>query len=132
MSTLTLLIVLHGVCCVRGLASPWTQEQLHDFAARAISGSSIQQAYVKASNATAYNYFGYSVTISGDGNTLAVGALGESTSASFSGAVYIFVRAGTAWSQQAYDKPFDSSNSMISYCFCYNFQIHQSIHSWYR
>jgi hypothetical protein len=98
MSTLTLLIVLHAVCCVRGLASPWTEEQLHNFAARAISSSSIQQAYIKASNTGASNYFGYSVTISGDGNTLALGAIGESSSL---GAVYVFVQAGTAWSQQA-------------------------------
>ena len=73
-----------------------------------------QQAYLKASNTDARDNFGYSVSLSGD--TLAVGADGESSnatgvngsqsdnSASKSGAVYVFTRSGTTWSQQAYLK----------------------------
>ena len=73
-----------------------------------------QQAYLKASNANAVNFFGCSVAISG--NTIAVSAGGESSSATgingnqsdnsapHSGAVYVFVRNGTIWSQQAYLK----------------------------
>ena len=73
--------------------------------------------YVKASNTEMDDSFGYSVALSGDGNTLAVGALKEDSnatgiggkqaddSASGSGAVYVFVRDGAgAWSQQAYVK----------------------------
>ncbi|SNS49441.1 FG-GAP repeat-containing protein [Noviherbaspirillum humi] len=79
-----------------------------------------QQAYVKASNAETGDGFGISVSLSGDGNTLAVGALDEdsaatgingdqsSNGASGSGAVYVFGRSGNAWSQQAYIK---ASNS---------------------
>jgi len=68
-----------------------------------------QQAYVKASNSGG-NWFGYSVALSGD--TLAVGASYESTSAGFSGAVYVFTRDGAgAWSQQARVK---ASNPGIS------------------
>jgi hypothetical protein len=84
-----------------------------------------QQAYIKASNTgeagTADTFgegdqFGFSLALSGDGNTLAVGALTEDggsrgingnqadNSASAAGAVYVFTRAGTAWSQQAYVK----------------------------
>jgi len=75
-----------------------------------------QQAYVKASNTGEYDNFGQSVTLSADGNTLAVGAIGEASSATGingnqldnsafgSGAVYLFTRSGTAWSQQAYVK----------------------------
>jgi hypothetical protein len=75
-----------------------------------------QQAYIKASNTEAYDYFGQSLSLSADSNTLAVGAYGESSNAngingaqadnslSFSGAVYVFTRAGTTWSQQAYVK----------------------------
>jgi hypothetical protein len=75
-----------------------------------------QQAYVKASNAEADDSFGASVALSGDGNTLAVGANGEGSdakgtngdqdnnSASRAGAVYIFNRNGSSWSQQAYVK----------------------------
>ncbi len=75
-----------------------------------------QQAYVKASNTGAQDMFGYSVTLSSDGNTLAVGAYGEASnatgingnqadnSAASAGAVYVFTRAGGAWSQQAFIK----------------------------
>jgi len=73
-----------------------------------------QQAYVKASNPGASDYFGTSIALSGD--TLAVGASGEDSattgvngnqaddSASIAGAVYVFVRSGTTWTQQAYVK----------------------------
>lgn len=73
-----------------------------------------QQAYLKASNADAVDRFGFSVSLSGD--TLAVGTWGEDSnatgvngnqadnSASSSGAVYVFVRSGSQWSQQAYLK----------------------------
>ncbi|HEU4729732.1 MAG TPA: FG-GAP repeat protein [Kofleriaceae bacterium] len=54
-----------------------------------------QQAYVKASNIWSFNYFGYSVAVAGD--TLAVGAHGSDSG----GAVYVFVRTGTTWTQQA-------------------------------
>ena len=84
-----------------------------------------QQAYVKASNTgeagTADTFgdgdqFGVSLSISDDGNTLAVGALTEDSrspgingnqadnTANSAGAVYVFTRTGTAWSQQAYVK----------------------------
>jgi len=84
-----------------------------------IAGAWQQQAYVKASNPGAGDSFGGAVALSGDGNTLAVGALGESSgttginstpdeSASVSGAVYVYVRSAGSWSQQAYVKPFNS------------------------
>jgi hypothetical protein len=53
-----------------------------------------QQAYVEAPNPEAYDYFGSSVSLSSDGNTLAVGA--------HQGAVYVFIRNGDVWSQQGY------------------------------
>jgi len=73
-----------------------------------------QQAYIKASNAGAGDRFGYSVALSGD--TLAVGAIFEDSDATGvngdqldddgvnSGAVYVFVRDGATWTQQAYIK----------------------------
>jgi hypothetical protein len=83
-----------------------------------------QQAYIKASNTEPSDQFGYSVSLSHDGNTLAVGATGEDSSATGingdqfadnapisnpksadSGAAYIFVRNGSVWAQQAYVKP---------------------------
>jgi hypothetical protein len=61
-----------------------------------------QQAYLKAAQVSSFNQFGYSVAISGE--TLVVGSITESGVASGSGAAYVFVRSGTAWSQQAYLK----------------------------
>jgi hypothetical protein len=75
-----------------------------------------QQAYIKASNTGASDRFGSTVRLSGDGNTLAVSAPSEDSaatgiggnqadnSATDSGAVYVFTRSGTTWSQQAYVK----------------------------
>ncbi len=77
-----------------------------------------QQAYLKASNTDSFDGFGRVVAISGD--TIAVGARGESSSATgvngnqadnsavSSGAVYIFVRSGSIWTQQAYIKASDT------------------------
>jgi hypothetical protein len=85
-------------------------------AAVTASGISAQQAYIKASNTDADDRFGFSVALSGDGNTLAVGAPAESSdatgidgnqssnAASQSGAVYVLVRSGATWVQQAYVK----------------------------
>lgn len=73
-----------------------------------------QQAYLKASNTGADDKFGRAVAISGD--TIVVGAPDEDSAATGvngdqssnglarSGAAYVFVRSGTAWSQQAYLK----------------------------
>ncbi len=74
----------------------------------------IQQAYLKASNAEAGDYFGWSVAVSGD--TVVVVAFGEDSNATgvngnqsdnsalSAGAAYVFVRTGTNWVQQAYLK----------------------------
>jgi len=72
-----------------------------------------QQAYLKAIQATAGDFFGATVAVSGD--TVVVGAEGEDSSttgvnpvpdesASESGAAHVFVRSGTTWTQQAYLK----------------------------
>ncbi len=86
-----------------------------------------QQAYLKASNTGASDFFGWSVTISED--TLVVGAQYEKSnatgvngnqadnSAAFSGAAYLFTRSGGVWSQQTYLK---ASNTGISDSFGYS------------
>lgn len=75
-----------------------------------------QQAYLKASSAGAIDYFGYQLAISHNGDTLAISADNEDSAATMiggdqadneafdAGAVYVFVRASDAWSQQAYLK----------------------------
>ena len=75
-----------------------------------------QQAYLKASNPDSDDIFGHSVSLSSDGNTLAVGAPFETSavtgidadqsdnSARRAGAVYVFLRSNGVWRQQAYLK----------------------------
>lgn len=76
--------------------------------------------YIKASNTGEDDSFGYSVALSADGQTLAVGATGESSALSGgdiaaqinngapnAGAVYVFTREGGTWAQQAYIKAFN-------------------------
>ena len=82
----------------------------------------VQQAYVKASNTEALDGFGIGVALSADGNTLAVSAIGESSSATgingdqtsngtpTAGAVYVFSRSNTTWTQQAYIKASNPGN----------------------
>ena len=75
-----------------------------------------QQAYIKAANAEAFDIFGFSVALSADGNTLAVGAWyeaggGSGTTANPNdnsgiarGAAYVFTRSSSNWTQTAYIK----------------------------
>ncbi len=71
-----------------------------------------QEAYIKSNNTGKGDFFGWSISLSGDGNTLAVGAPLEDTNMlgitknldsndglTSSGAAYIFTRNGTTWSQ---------------------------------
>lgn len=96
-----------------------------------------QQAYIKASNTgepgkgdqpSKGDQFGFSVAVSADGNTLAVGAISEDSGATgingdqndnsqpSSGAVYVFTRSGSTWTQQAYIK---ASNTDVNDLFGY-------------
>jgi hypothetical protein len=79
-----------------------------------------QQAFIKSSHPNKEDWFGSRLNISGDGNTLAVGAQLENggsrgingdqanLSAEDCGALYLFTRSGTTWTQKAYIK---SSNA---------------------
>lgn len=78
-----------------------------------------QQAYLKPSNTGSFDYFGWSVGVSGD--TIVVGAYEEDSSTTGinstpnesgfnSGAAYVFTRSGATWTQQAYLKPNNTSN----------------------
>jgi sugar lactone lactonase YvrE len=81
-----------------------------------------QEAYLKASNTSPNDWFGYAVAVSGD--TVVVGAYMQysratgvngnqsDNSAPGAGAAYVFVRNGTNWSQQAYLK---ASNTVKTY-----------------
>lgn len=86
-------------------------------------GTWSQQAYIKASNTDPGDWFGYSVALSGDGNTLLAGAPKEdggepgvggnqqSDGTHTAGAVYVFSRSGATWSSPIYVK---ASNPGVS------------------
>ncbi|UZR30870.1 FG-GAP repeat protein [Methylococcus mesophilus] len=64
------------------------------------SGSTwTQQAKLVASDAAASDYFGWSVSISGD--TAVVGAYGDDSPLSNAGSAYVFTRSGSTWTEQA-------------------------------
>jgi hypothetical protein len=80
------------------------------------AGTWSQEAYIKASNTGASDFFGYYTAVALSGDTLAVGAYAEASSATGingneadnsmgnSGAAYVFTRNAGTWSQQAYIK----------------------------
>jgi len=89
------------------------------------------QAYIKATNGGANDYFGNSIDISNDGNTVIIGATGEdgngtgvnpvdNNSSAGSGAAYVFTRSGSTWSQLAYLK---ANNTAASDYFGYNVAV---------
>ena len=90
-----------------------------------------QQAYLKASNTAEGAQFGNALSLSADGNVLAVASTGEASSATgvngnqndrsmpSAGAVYVFSRSGTSWSQQAYLKASNAGGPDIGYQFGY-------------
>lgn len=75
-----------------------------------------QQAYIKASNTGKDDYFGFALTLSGNGSTLAVASPFEDSAANSidgdqsdnttpsAGAIYVFTNTANTWSQQAYIK----------------------------
>jgi hypothetical protein len=81
-----------------------------------VSGAWSPQDYLKASNVDAGDLFGSAIELSVDGGTLAVGAIGEASRSSGvggektdnfavgSGAVYLFERSASVWSEGAYVK----------------------------
>ncbi len=91
-----------------------------------------QQAYLKASNAGEGYQFGNALSLTNDGNLLAVGSIGEASSATGingnqndssmpgAGAVYVFARKNGAWSQQAYVKSSNTGGPVVGYQFGYS------------
>ncbi len=82
-----------------------TEKQLHSGAAYVFEYKDskwVQHTYLKASDSTQNSKFGYSLALSSDGNTLAIGALeGHGKENEQSGLVYIFTRSNNQWREQA-------------------------------
>ncbi|MEO8064501.1 MAG: integrin [Pseudomonadota bacterium] len=85
-----------------------------------------QQAYLKAANTGAEDYFGSALALNSNGSQLAIGAQGEDSftagingnaldnSGIEVGAAYVFVRTNGAWAQQSYLKPLHPENVLQS------------------
>jgi hypothetical protein len=67
----------------------------------------IQQAKLTASDAADGDFFGQSVSLSGD--TALIGAWGDDDNGNWSGSAYVFTRTGTTWTQQAKLIPSDNA-----------------------
>ncbi|KPA18874.1 secreted protein containing Peptidase S8 and S53, subtilisin, kexin, sedolisin domain protein [Candidatus Magnetomorum sp. HK-1] len=67
----------------------------------------IEQKKLLASDGAEYDYFGFSVSISGD--YAIVGAYGDDNNGYFSGSAYIFKRDGNTWTEQAKLLPSDGA-----------------------
>ena len=92
----------------------------------------VQSDYLKSSNPDASDNFGYSLSISADGSTLAVGATSEDSDAtgidgddsnnnvSGSGAVYLFSEGDSGWAQTAYIKASNNDGVKTSDGFGYS------------
>jgi len=83
------------------------------------------QAYLKAPNSDLYDAFGFSLALSGDGNTLVVGAPYESSAATgvnhgmgdedapSAGSAYVFERSGSTWAATAYLKSINTAQDQL-------------------
>lgn len=69
-----------------------------------------QQQTFTGNDSVAGDNFGFSVAISSDGLTMAIGAIRKFTSI---GVVYVFIRSGTVWTQQARVDPFYSDTGLL-------------------
>ncbi len=58
-----------------------------------------EQTKLTASDAAASDFFGFSVSLSGD--TAVIGAYGDDDNGGFSGSAYVYKRSGSSWSEQA-------------------------------
>jgi hypothetical protein len=70
-----------------------------------------QQAKLKPTDLAASDQAGYKVAISGDGNTAVVGAAYSDATYSDAGALYVYTRSGTSWTQQQKIQPSDIAAS---------------------
>jgi len=57
-----------------------------------------EQQKIVANDAEASDFYGYSVSLAGDGDTAIIGARGEDTGGAQAGAAYIHTRTGITWS----------------------------------
>lgn len=82
-----------------GKVSDWSAGS--SFATKQAGISGTEQAKLVANDAQGYDYSGYSVSLSGDGNTALIGAYHNTGTYNAQGAAYVFTRTGSTWTQQS-------------------------------
>jgi len=109
-------IALNATGDTLAIGATYNDNQKGAFWVYSRSGStwSIQGNRLVGSSVTTGAWLGYSISLSADGNTLAVGAPLDSTVTTNRGSVFIYRRTGTTWSQQTKLVPVDSSVSLTS------------------
>jgi len=93
---------------ISGAGGVWNSGRINIWVRSGSSWSS--QAFIRAGDIGADNYFGVSVDINNDGSYAIAGATGVDTGGTDAGAAYIFTRSGTSWSQQQKIQHSDISN----------------------
>ena len=76
-----------------------------DIFEKGFTGLWIQTAHLKPSDVETGDLFGISLSVSADGTTIAIGAIGEDTDELDSGCVFIFEKISMSWVQTAFIKP---------------------------
>ena len=115
------ILSLVGLLFATFIQPGWSATEPNQKERSSLSTALVQQAYLKASNTESGDRFGQELAM--DGDTLVIAAPAEDGGASGingnesdntqpnAGAVYVFVRDGNGWSQQAYLKASNSQGS---------------------
>jgi trimeric autotransporter adhesin len=97
-AALSCVVPIPGAVCDVGAVDIYNQS---------FTGAWSHAAYLRPAVFASEDLFGTAVALSADGRQLAVGAIGEDTTAVDSGAAYVFTRSGNSWAQEALIKASD-------------------------
>ena len=81
------------------LTSAWSETRT--VTTKVLFAPSHEQAVIIAADRVATDNFGYAVSMDGDGTRVVIGALNDDTVSPNDGSVYVWIRSGTTWTQEA-------------------------------
>ncbi|HET9447063.1 MAG TPA: FG-GAP repeat protein [Steroidobacteraceae bacterium] len=97
-----------ALSCVAPIAGAVCDVGAVDVYTRSFTGAWTHAAYLRPAVFGSEDLFGTAVALTADGRQLAVGAVGEDSTAIDSGAVYVFTRSASGWAQEAFIKASDA------------------------